>query len=82
MITETIITVLFGVAEFIVGLLPSINLTVSDSGGGLSTLLGYGLYFFPADVWLVFVGNAVLVIGVSLTYVVIEWVYKKIPGVD
>lgn len=81
MIIESIISVLFSIAKFIIGLLPSIDLTVSD-GGSLATILGYGLYFFPADVWIVFIGNAIAIIGVSLTYVVIEWVYKKIPGID
>ena len=82
MITEAILTVLFVVANFLIGLLPQSVANVFDGTAGLATILAYGLYFFPMDLWLFIIGQGTLMLGVSLTYAVLEWVWKKIPGVD
>lgn len=41
-----------------------------------------GLAIFPLDVWIVVIGNLVVWMGIHLTGAVIEWIYKKIPGVS
>lgn len=41
-----------------------------------------GLSVFPLDVWVIVLGNIVFWLGVHLAGAVIEWIYKKIPGVS
>lgn len=81
MITEKILLALFSVANFVVGLLP--DFASSNVGGsGFSQFVGKALFFFPADVLVVGIGNIVLIATVGIGWSVIEWVYKKVPGVD
>lgn len=82
MITEGILTVLFAVANFLISILPASVCKVFDGTAGLGTILAYGLYFFPGDLWLFVIGQGVVMLSISFTYAVAEWVWKKIPGVD
>ena len=82
MITESILTVLFAVANFLIGLLPQKVANIFDGTAGLGTILAYGLYFFPMDLWLFIIGQGVAMLGISLSYAILEWGWKKIPGVD
>lgn len=82
MITESILTCLFAVGEFLVGLIPDIVFDLSGGVGGLATVMAYALYFFPLDVWLLGLGSIVTMMGVSLLYALGEWTWKKIPGVN
>lgn len=82
MITEAVLAVLFGVSEFLIGLLPQSIANIFDGTAGLGTILAYGLYFFPLDLWLFIIAHGIMFTGASLAYAVAEWVWKKIPGVD
>lgn len=82
MIVEGILTVLFAVAKFLISILPDNVCRVFDGTAGMGTLLAYGLYFFPGDLWLFGIGQGVVMMVASLGYSVAEWVWKKIPGVD
>lgn len=82
MITETIINVLFGVAGLIIKILPQISLDTLGGVAGLETILAYALFFFPLDIWLIGIANGLMFMGGAVGYSCIEWVYKKIPGVD
>ena len=46
------------------------------------SLLQVGLKVFPPDVWVAVIGNIVFWMGIHLIWAVIEWIYKKIPGVS
>lgn len=83
MITEAILSVLFGIGGFLISLLPDFVFDVfQGSTNGLATVMAYALYFFPLDVWLFGLGSIVTMMGISVTYALGEWVWKKIPGVD
>lgn len=45
-------------------------------------LMSTALEYFPADVLVVILCNVWLWISAFLAWAVIEWVYKKVPGVD
>lgn len=50
--------------------------------GSTISLLRKGMYFFPLDVWLILIANITFWLTVQMVWAVIEWLYKKIPGVD
>lgn len=82
MITEAILSVLFGVGNFLVGLIPDLQFDrFTGSTMGLATVMAYGLYFFPLDLWMFGLGSIVGMMGITTIYVLSEWVWKKIPGI-
>lgn len=83
MITETILTVLFAVGEFVITLLPDFVFDVfQGSADKLSSVMAYAFYFFPLDVWLFGLASITTMMSISVGYSLAEWVWKKIPGVD
>lgn len=46
------------------------------------SLISKALIFFPADVWSVVIGNVLFWTSLHFVWAIIEWVYKKIPGVN
>lgn len=81
MIIEGICLLIFGVVELVISLLPTIEVTTISNTSAIE-LLSWGLYFFPLDLWVICIGNIILWIIVQFTWATVEWVYKKIPGVD
>lgn len=45
-------------------------------------ILKYPMSIFPADVWIILITNVAFWYVAQLTWAIVEWVYKKIPGVD
>lgn len=45
-------------------------------------LVADAMMFFPIDVWVIVIANAVIWIVAQFTWAIFEWVYKKIPGID
>lgn len=82
MIVEAIISVIFGIPEFILSLLPSVDISGLKDTQGFLRVMSAGLYFFPMDVWVVGIVLAVNMIQFGFAYSILEWVWKKIPGVD
>lgn len=81
MIIQLLLSPIFGLLGMLVGLLPG--------GGGLPQwvsscveLIGYGLYFFPLDIWVFMIVNFLAWQSMHMAWAIIEWIYKKIPGVD
>ncbi|MDD3016680.1 MAG: hypothetical protein PHR41_09365 [Lactococcus chungangensis] len=50
--------------------------------GSAVRLISSGLAFFPTDVWVVTIANIVFWLDAHLVWACVEWVYKKIPGVE
>ena len=83
MIVEGIFNAIFLVIDLIVTMIPSLTgLNIASGLGGLGTLLAYGLFFFPIDLWVALLTNIALWLGFQGAWSIVEWVYKKIPGVD
>lgn len=46
------------------------------------SLLKIALMFFPVEVWVVAIANIVFWITAQYTWAILEWIYKKIPGIN
>lgn len=83
MIVAVVIAIIAGFMAFIafiISLLPSV-----DTNGVMSIgneLLRYGLAFVPAECWATFIATVIVFEGIQFSWAIIEWIYKKIPGVD
>lgn len=49
---------------------------------GFGEIVGYSLYFFPLDMLGIIIGNFIFWYSLQLIWAVIEWAYKKIPGIN
>ena len=72
---------LFGLIGSIIALFPVIELSSIPHNSAIE-LISWGLYFFPIDLWITCIANIILWIVVQVSWSTVEWVYKKIPGVD
>lgn len=81
MIVELLFAPIFILLDMIVAMIP-IGATMPLWGLDTINLLSKGLMFFPRDVWAFVIGNIIFWLMAQLTWAIIEWVYKKIPGVD
>lgn len=82
MVTEAILSFFLSLATFLVGLIPDNTFNFVLENDTAASVLGYALYFFPRDLWLFILSDIVFLMGFTSVYVIVEWVYKKIPGVD
>ena len=82
MITEAILTFFLNLIIFVVGLIPDNTFSFVLKNDTAAEVLGYALYFFPRDLWLFILGDIVFLMGFTSVYAIVEWVWKKIPGVD
>ena len=81
MIIELFLTTVVAVIQSFLSLLPDIP-ALPDWFGACCTLLRYGLFFFPADVWFALIGYLIFKTVLLNSWALIEWIYKKIPGVS
>lgn len=81
MIVEFIISAVLDCINWLISLLPSFD-SLPNWLGDFLTLAGYALNFIPADVWIITLGNVALWKFGFIAWAIVEWVYKKIPGVD
>lgn len=81
MIIKLITLPLFGLVKLIVLLIPDGVILPSYIGSTLD-LLSIPLKIFPVDLWILIISNITFWYSVQFGWAIIEWVYKKIPGVD
>lgn len=81
MITEVLLEIAFGAMDIMISFLPD-GFILPDWASHTLDLLAKATYFFPVDVWGVAIGNIIFCNLALLTWSLIEWVYKKIPGVS
>ncbi len=87
MILEAVLKVLFSAIGFVIGWLPDLSGLdpLSEYSDALTTFvdfLAYGFLIFPAKLFFIFIGNVMFWLGAQMVWAVVEWVYKKIPGVN
>lgn len=82
MITQAILSVFFGFANFLIGLLPKMDNTQGSITNVFYDLLQYGLYFFGSSPFAMVFASVVLWATVDIMWAIVEWVYIKIPGVN
>ena len=81
MIIEGLFNLIFGVIIFIISFIPS-GVTLPDWAISFYNLISKALYFFPPDVFTTIISVVVANTGVQFVWAIVEWVYKKIPGVE
>jgi hypothetical protein len=86
MLLEIILTPVFWLLDLLITLIPDLTDSpyVSDGGGvsALFAIMGYGFYVFPASMFFIIIGNVLFWFYVQMKWAIIEWLYKKIPGVN
>lgn len=82
MITELVLNQTKALLLVLINMIPQAT-NLQDNGWIVSTLtlLNKALYFFPQDVWWLFISNLSFWLTAQLTWACIEWAYKKIPGI-
>ena len=80
MLVELMMAPLLGLIDFILSLLPVLT-TVPKGFNAILNIVGYGCSFIGTDYFLALIGNIVFWLNVHLTWAIIEWGYKKIPGI-
>lgn len=81
MIIQLIFDALYSVIAGLLDKLP----VIGDMPGWLDNtlnVLSYGLMFFPIDVFISAIGSIAFWLLAHMVWAVVEWVYKKIPGID
>lgn len=81
MISILLLDLFFKLIESIMVHLPEVH-SLPDWYNPFISLLRTALYFFPADVFLVCVGNIMYCNIALIGWSIFEWAYKKIPGVS
>lgn len=82
MIIELILFPFFKLISFVISLIPgvgSVNGVVSQS---FYEFMKIGLYFFGSTSFCLVIASVVSWSVIHFGWAVIEWIYKKIPGVD
>ena len=82
MIIEGLLNLIFGLVYELASAIPSTLYNLPSWGISALKIIRIGLGLFPTDVWIVCIGNGVFWLVIQFTWACIEWLYKKIPGVD
>ncbi len=81
MIVESLCNIVFLPLNLIISFLPS-GLTLPDWTIAFINLLQKALFFFPPDVFTTTISVIVMCLGSNFVWAIVEWVYKKIPGIN
>ena len=81
MIFEALLTPIFFIIESLISFFPT-PLTIPDWGIACIDLISKGLSLFPPDVWWTCIGNVAFWMYLQLGWAIIEWIYKKLPGIN
>lgn len=82
MIIEAILRLFFDGFNGIVSLFPTELPSVALALGSLVEPLQFACYYFGSSNLAYAIGSIVFWAGVQISWAIIEWCYKKIPGVS
>ena len=85
MLIELLTTPIFNLLYWIANRIPDlshIDPLGGQSLGGFTTLLAQGFYVFPLSLFVIIIANVTFWKSTQMLWAIIEWVYKKIPGVN
>lgn len=81
MIIELLFNPIFFLIKSLISFIPE-GYNIPAWGSHFLNLVSTALMFFPSSVYIIVVGNIVFWMTVHMVWAVIEWAYKKIPGVN
>lgn len=67
--------------DFLIGFFPVLE-SFPDGFNAICDLIGYGCSIIGTDFFLAVLGNIIFWLTAHLGWSLIEWLYKKIPGVS
>ena len=85
MILEFILTPIFWVLGFLVSLLPDLSFISFFDGFDFQPfldLISPVFVIYPASLFILVISNVIFWTTVQFGWAVVEWFYKKIPGVN
>lgn len=82
MIIEALFSPIFALIESIFALIRIGEIKLPGWMGDTMGLIADAMMFFPVDVWVVVLANVGFWLLIQFGWAIIEWVYKKIPGVN
>jgi hypothetical protein len=85
MITDKLLEFVLWLQRGLVGVFPDLSFVdfyPDYDISGLITSLSYAFIFFPFSLFKFFLQNVIFWLGVQAAWAIIEWMYRKIPGVD
>lgn len=81
MIMEMIFMPYVILINFLISLFPE-GMNIPNWANSTILLLSKGLSIFPRDVWVAVLSNIAFWVSIQFIWAIIEWVYKKIPGIN
>ena len=82
MIIEGLLAAFFVFVNYVVNLLPENNQVINYGIGGIMGILGFAFRYFPIGLFTFAMMNISFWLSIQFVWAVIEWIYKKIPGVN
>lgn len=82
MIIEAIFNCLFSVVEFVINLIPNYTTLTITAIAQFYNYVSIGLDYVGTAPFIAIITNVLAWCAIDISWAVIEWIYKKIPGVD
>jgi len=81
MIIELLLSPFWGLIDLIINLLPSAPSSAFSLGNFVS-IVSKGMIFINPVTFVLVISNVLFWASIHFGWAIVEWVYKKIPGVD
>ena len=82
MIIEGLLLPIFILIDYIITLIPKFQQFTGTVDAAFYSYIGLGLYFFGTLPFVLVISSVLFWSGVDLSWGIIEWIYKKIPGIN
>lgn len=82
MILELLLTPILSIVDWAFGWININQLNLPTWIDDTLNLVAKAMMFFPTDVWVIVIANVAFWMTIQFTWAIIEWIYKKIPGVS
>lgn len=81
MIVKLLTEPIFGLIDSIIDLIPE-GTSIPEWLSYTIDILKYPMSIFPSDVWIALLSSVSFWYVAQLTWAIIEWIIKKIPGIN
>ena len=81
MLIQLMMLPMWGLITLLINLFPVIE-SFPTTFGAVTNIIGYGCAIIGTDFFLSILGNIIFWLSVQLSWALIEWIYKKIPGLN
>lgn len=81
MIIKLLLEPIFFLIESIISIIPE-GTSIPSWLSNTVHVLKYPMSIFPADVWIALISSVIFWYVAQMTWAIIEWIIKKIPGVN